>query len=148
MAEVFYSDGSNRKYTTSWKETDTKLKNDESIGNQIKSKFYFSKKLPNELLIIKDQLSQSKSIYKFIQNYYSLNEDKTYIFQDVNVKKSFKEKMGGASEINLALITALNTAGIDAKIILISTRDKGFPTKKHPVITDFNYLAAHITIND
>lgn len=148
LAEIFYTDGSSKQYTTTWEETDKKLKYDESIGSQLKSKSFFSKNIPKELLNNEDKLSQSKSIFKYIQKYFTLNEDKTSIYRDVNVKKAFKEKAGSVSEINLSLISVLQAADIDAKIMLLSTRDRGFPTKRHPVMTDFNYLVAHITIND
>jgi len=148
LAEIFFTDGTSEKFTTSWKETDKKLKYDESLGRQSKNNSFFLKNLPNELLMIQDPLKQSEAIYKYIQDHFVLNKDKIYIFDDVDVKKAFKEELGSVSEINLALISALKVAGIDAKIILLSTRDRGFPTKLHPVMTDFNYLAAHITINN
>ncbi len=148
LAEIFHTDGSSKKYTTSWKETDRKLKYDESIGGQLKTESYFSKKMPNELLADKNKLLQCKSIYKYVQNHYTLNRDKKSIFKDVKIKKAYKEKFGSVSEINLTLISTLRSVGIDAKIMLLSTRDRGFPTKKHPVMTDFNYLVAHISIDN
>ncbi len=148
LAEIFYTDGTSKQYTTTWKETDKRLKYDESIGKQLKSSSFLSKNLPNDLLIIEDKMSQCKSIYKYIQNHFSLNNDKVSIFKDVDVKKAYKEKLGSISEINLALISALKAADFDAKIILLATRDRGFPTKIHPIMTDFNYLATHLTIND
>ncbi len=148
LAEITYTDGTSKKFTTSWKETDKRLKSDESIGRQLKYSTFFSKNLPNELLIIDDKLSQCKSIYMHMQNHFSLNDEKTYIFKDVDAKRAYKERLGSVSEINLALISALRAVDIDTKIILLSTKSKGFPTKVHPVMTDFNYLAAHITINN
>ncbi|MDH3323163.1 MAG: DUF3857 domain-containing protein, partial [Flavobacteriaceae bacterium] len=148
LSKILYTNGDVKNYTSSWKETDKRLKSDESVGKQLKNDSYFSKNLPKELLSNKNKLDQSKSIYTHIQNHFLLNKDKTYIFRDVDVKKAYKEKLGSVSEINLALIAALNAAKIDAKIFLLSTRDSGYPTKLHPVMTDFNYLVAHITIDD
>lgn len=148
LAEIFYTDGTSRKFTTSWKETDKRLKTDESIGRQIKNKSYFLKNMPEELFAVDDKLSRCKGIYEYIQNYYSLNDNKQNIFDEEDVKKAYKEKFGSVSEINLSLISALRAADIDAKIILLSTRDKGFPTKVHPVMTDFNYIAAYIKLNN
>ncbi len=148
LAEIFFTDGTSEKYTTSWKETDKKLKYDEGLGRQSKNNSFFLKNLPDELLMIEDTLKQCKTIYKYIQDHFSLNIDKHTIFNDVDVKKAYKDGLGSVSEINLALISALKVVGIDAKILLLSTRDRGFPTKRHPVMTDFNYLAAHITINN
>lgn len=55
--------------------------------------------------------------------------------------------MGNLSEINHGLINALQAGDIDAKIFLSSTRENGFPTKLHPVMTDFNYLMAFVNID-
>jgi len=148
LAEVLYTDGTTKKFTTSWKETDKWLKRDENIGRQVKNNSFFLKKLPSELIPIEDKVKQCKSIYEYIQNYYSINIDKTYIFRNTDVKKAYLNKFGNFSEINLALINTLQSVGIDAKILLLSTRDRGFATKSHAVINDFNYLIAHITINN
>jgi len=148
LAEIIYLDGTSKKYTTSWSETDKRLKVDENLGKLSKNSSFFLKNLPNDIIIIEDHLAKCMSVYKYIQNHFSLNKSKKSIFNDVDVKKAFKEKIGSISEINLALISSLKATGIDAKILLLATRDKGLPTKLHPVITDFNYLAALITIDD
>jgi len=148
LAEIHYFDGTSKKYTTSWKETDKRLKNDENLGKQLKNKAFFSKNIPSKLFTIQDNLSRCKFIYKHIQNHYSLDEDNPSIFRNIHVKKAYKNTFGNFSEINLALISALNAAEIDAKIMVLGTRKKGFPTKLHPVMTDFNYLVAAVTINN
>jgi len=148
LAEMFYTDGTSEKYTTSWKETDKQLKYDESMGKQIKLKSYFAKNMPDDLFKSENELEKAKAIYHYIQDYFTLNSEKKYIFSEVNVKKAYKEKFGSISEINLSLINALRAAGFDAKIFLLSTRNKGFPTKVHPVMTDFNYEVVYVTIDN
>jgi len=37
---------------------------------------------------------------------------------------------------------------LNAELILISTRENGFPTKLHPIISDFNYIIAKVTIEN
>ncbi len=148
LAEIFYTDGTSEKYTTSWKETDKQLKYDESMGKQIKLKSYFAKNMPSNLFEPDNEMEKAKGIYDYIQGHFTLNSDKKYIFSEVNVKKAYKDKFGSISEINMALINALKAAGLDAKIFLLSTRGKGFPTKVHPVMTDFNYVAAYVSIDN
>jgi hypothetical protein len=63
------------------------------------------------------------------------------------VRKAFNEKTGSASEINLALINALQASGLEAEIGLLSTRNNGLPIKRYAVMTDFNYLIAFVKIN-
>ncbi|MFT5076547.1 MAG: hypothetical protein ACI9D4_001905 [Polaribacter sp.] len=64
------------------------------------------------------------------------------------MKDAFEKKSGSIAEINLSLINALEAADLDAKIVLHSTRENGLPTKAYPIITDFNYLLALVTIGD
>jgi hypothetical protein len=48
----------------------------------------------------------------------------------------------------LLLVSALNAAGLDAEPVLLSTRDHGVVNKLIPVITEFNYIIAKVTIDD
>ena len=146
LSEIFYTNGQTKKYTTTWEETDKRLKYDESIGRSANNKAFFSKSLPQELFAIENDVERTKAIYKHIQDHYTLNTKKTYIFSEVNVNKAYKEGIGSVSEINLALINALQAANIKADIMLSSTRSNGFPTKLHPVMTDFNYLIAFVRL--
>ena len=148
LAKITNTNGETTEYTTTWGKADKKIKYDESIGKQLNNKSYFTKILPPNILEIDDEMTKSEDIFKLIQNHYSLNTEKVYIFKDVDVKKAYKESFGSVSEINLSLINALQAAGIDAKIFLSSTRKNGFPTKIHPILTDFNYLTAYVTINN
>ncbi|MEN8186671.1 MAG: DUF3857 domain-containing protein [Bacteroidota bacterium] len=148
LSKISYPDGRIKEYTTTWEETDKRLKADESIGRQLNNKSFFEKNLPSEIFKEENNISKAKEIYAYIQNHYSLNSDKKYIFKDVDVRKAYKENFGNVSEINIALINALQIAGIESNIMLVSTRNNGFPTKKHPVMTDFNYVVAYAYINN
>lgn len=47
----------------------------------------------------------------------------------------------------MSLINLLNAAGIKTNLMLLSTRQRGFPKKTHPVMSDFNYSIAKVTID-
>ncbi len=147
LAEIRRTDGTSRSYTTTWDKTDSKLKHEESIGKQLNEASFYSKNLPASIFEIADPIEKGKTIYTFMQKHFSLNTEDKSIYRDTDSKNAFKEGFGSASEINLALINALHSADIPAEIILISTRNHGYPTKLHPVMTDFNYLVAHVKIN-
>jgi len=51
-------------------------------------------------------------------------------------------------DINLALVSALNAAGINTEAVLLSTREHGIVNKLYPVITEFNYVIAKANIGD
>ncbi|MEN8125810.1 MAG: DUF3857 domain-containing protein [Bacteroidota bacterium] len=147
LSKISYPDGRIEEFTTTWKDTDRQFKIDESIGKQLNNKSFFTNNIPPEILNIEGSIPRAKAVYSFVQNHFSLNENKKYIYKDVNVKKAYKENIGSVSEINTALVNALKAAGIESNLMFISTRDNGFPTKLHPVMTDFNYVVAYAYIN-
>lgn len=135
------------KYTDTWKSVDKKIKTDDRIGGQLKKSNYFEDKLPSNIKTLNSELDKAKEVYNFIKNHYTWNNEEG-IFLENNVKKAFEAKVGNVSEINISLVNALKTVGLDAHIMLLSTRDNGFATKLYPVMSDFNYLIAKITIHN
>ncbi len=139
--------GFKEEYSKTWKDVDREFRYEKDIGKQLKYKSYFKDNIPANILLINDPLEKSKAVYTFIQNHYSWN-GKYDIFSDNRVKDAFEEKTGSVPEINISLINALNAADLDAKLVLSPTRGFGLPTLRYPVLTEFNYVAALLTIGD
>ena len=147
LAKTIWFDGTKREYTTTWDEVDREFRTDKNVGVQLRKNKYFDTALPVEIKSIPNKMERAKAVYTFIQQHYSYN--KNYgMFKDVRVKDAFENNTGNASEINISLINALEAAGLNSELVLISTRDNGFPTKVYPVITDFNYVLAKINIDN
>lgn len=147
LADFIWFDGRKQKYTTTWEAVDREFKTDKNIGGQFKKTKFFKDKLPPEIDTITSELNKAKAIYNFIQSYYTWN-NKYNIFKDIDIKEGYKTKIGNVGEINISLINSLKAADINCDLVLISTRENGFPTKLHPVISDFNYIIAKTTINN
>lgn len=147
LSEIQQIRGNTRKFTTTWKAVDKKFKNDKDIGGQLRKTKFFEDKLPTELKNIDTDLKKAKTIFTFIQNHFTWNK-KTGIFGTINLKNAFETKIGNVGEINISLINALKSVGLNTELVLISTRNNGFPTKLHPVISDFNYIIAKVNINN
>ncbi|MCX2681388.1 DUF3857 domain-containing protein [Galbibacter sp. EGI 63066] len=145
LSEFYGYDGIRHQYTKSWESVDKELRSDKYIGKQLKKVNYFEKVLPSEILSEKDELSRAKKVYSFIQKHFNWNGDYG-LFSNSKIKKAYEEGSGDVSDINLSLINALKAAGLNAKLVLLSTRDNGLPTKQHPVISDFNYTIAMVEI--
>jgi hypothetical protein len=140
-------DGSTIKYTSTWDAVDKEFKHEKDIGGQFKKLNFFKDKLPIKIKSLNSDLKKAKAIYTFIQNHYTWNK-KYNIFKGNNIKKAFENKIGSVGEINISLINALKFSGLNTELVLLSTRKNGFPTKIHPVISDFNYIIAKVNIND
>ncbi|PVW16281.1 DUF3857 domain-containing protein [Marixanthomonas spongiae] len=139
--------GLKHKYSKTWDDVEDEFKTDKNIGRQLNNTNFFRKNLPENILKISDKLKKAKAIYTFVQNHYRWN-GKHRLFNEVRVRDAFKEGVGNTSEINLALINALQASGLDAKLMLISTRDNGLPTDVYPILTDFNRAIALLTVNN
>ncbi|MGI9532850.1 DUF3857 domain-containing protein [Lutimonas sp.] len=148
LSRVNYPDGTSKEFTSTWEKTDQYLKQKQSVGKQLKNESHLKKNLPADLFKIKDDEERAQAIFYNLQKHFSLDEENADLYHDVQSKKAFDKKAGSVPEINLSLINALNAANLEAHIMLVSTRDHGFPTKKHPVITDFNYMLVYLKINE
>lgn len=146
LAEITYFSGDVEKRSTTWKQVDEKFKEANGIGFQLKRIAYFKKRVPQSALLEKDNLIRAQKIFSFTQGHFTWNgSNGTYALN--NVKQAYYEKAGSVAEINMALINLLNAADIEAKLMLLSTRDNGLPKKTHPVIYDFNYFVAKVNID-
>jgi hypothetical protein len=139
-------DGTIKKYTTTWKKADKTLKY-RFLNNQTSKKNFFKKKLPEDLLLVENQTQRAKKVFEFIQNHYSWDE-RYWSQSDLNIKKSFENKIGSVAEINLSLYNSLRAAEIDSYIVMSSTRKNGIPTNLYPIITDFNYLLVKVIVDE
>jgi len=140
-------DNITKHFTKTWKSVDKEFKTEPTIGRQLNKKVDVEKLLSNEVLIETNQLKKAKDIYDFVQDNYTWNGDYK-IFKDVKIKDLINEKSGNVSSINILLHNLLRESGYNVKPVLLSTRNNGFPTKIFPVISDFNYLIVHTTINN
>lgn len=139
--------GTKQDYTRTWEDVDKEIRTEKDIGKQLKKSVDADELLSQDIINESDPLKKAKAIYKYVQNDYTWNGDYK-IFSDVSVKDLIKNKSGNVSSMNILLNSLLNESGIDAKPVLLSTRENGFATKIYPVITDFNYLIVQATINN
>jgi hypothetical protein len=148
LSEIRFFDGRVEKYTKTWKDVDSELINDETFGKQIrKARNLHEKKVLALVSTITDASQKARAIYEYIKNWYRWNgEYGKYTSQDV--KTSFEKQDGNVGDINLALIGALQAAGLNADPVILATRDFGLPHQLFPVISEFNYVVARIEDSD
>jgi hypothetical protein len=138
--------GETTRFSKSWQDVDKELRYDKDLGRQLKSKSFFEKNIPTSILAMPLNKDKAMAIYYYIKNHFVWNNE-FGIFSEVEVKDAFKERVGSGTEINLALINALNAGGFEAHMVLGSTRQNGLPTPFYPVISDFNYVFAALVLD-
>ena len=146
LKTVRHFDGKIDNVTKTWEIVDKELKTDNNVGRELGKKTGITNVFPNNEIPNND-LEKARAIYNYVQKTYTWNE-KYDIFTDVSVKDLIKEKSGNVSEINILLHNLLLEHDIKVKPILLSTRNNGFSTKIFPVMSDFNYLINHVTIDN
>lgn len=65
-----------------------------------------------------------------------------------SLKRSYEQHRGTSADVNLLLIAALREAGLPAEPVLLSTRSHGAVSKDFPLLEQFNYVVALVTLPD
>jgi hypothetical protein len=128
-----------------WSDVDKLLKYNDNFGSQLNRKGIFKDHITAITNGISDPLDKAKAIYAYIQKAISFNG--TYsIYSDDGIKKAIDKHTGNAADVNLALVAALQEAGINAGAVLLSTRDNGTVNQLYPALGEFNYVIAAVNI--
>lgn len=147
LVEVNLPDGSRQTFTKNWKDVDRELLNEKSFGGQIKKTKDLIELLDPNILTIADPYQRAMQVYYWIQK--NIKWNNVYgKYSQSGIEDALKNKLGNTADINLALLTAMNAANLEAFPILVSTRENGLPNSLHPVITDFNYVIVGVKIDD
>lgn len=137
--------GVKHNYSLQWSDVDSQLKHLPEFGGQLRRKELMKERTASVVTGITDSLAKAKAIYTYIQKSIKFN-DQYDIFTDDGIRRALDNHSGTVAEINIALITALESAGFNAEGVLLSTREHGLINKLYPTITDFNYVIAKVDI--
>jgi hypothetical protein len=139
--------GVKTKWTKEWKDIDYQLKDESNFGGQLKKKGLFKERIVPVIAGQPDDLAKAKAIYAYIKKLYKWNEYES-IYSTDGLSKALDSHTGNSADINLSLVNALNAAGLNTETVLLSTRDNGVINTLYPVISDFDYVIAKLTIGD
>ncbi|MEO8795873.1 MAG: DUF3857 domain-containing protein [Daejeonella sp.] len=139
--------GVTHKLAMEWKDVDKDLKDEEYFGKQLKKKDFFKDKMTEVTAGKSEPVDKAKAIYSFFQSWYNWN-DYYGKYSDQGIKKAFESHSGSSADINLSLIAAMNSVGLSAEPVILSTRSNGALNNLFPVLSDFDYVVCGIKIND
>ena len=148
LSEYLYFDGRKDKITKEWKDVEEEMKKESDFGVQLRrGEDVVDREVKQIIAGETDELVKARKIYDFIKGWYRWNN--VYgIVSELGIKKAFDAKTGNVGDINLSLVAALKYAGLNADPIILSTRSNGLVNELFPVITEFNYVAAYLTVKD
>lgn len=136
-----------KKITETWKDEDRYMQQHEDFGLAMKRMTSFLKPVLDTLIKSKDTDSaKARQIYSLLRKRLSWN--KIYsVYSEQSPKKIWETGTGTSGELNLALISGLRAAGLNASPVLLSIRSSGSPRKIFPVRSDFNNTIAALDLD-
>jgi transglutaminase-like putative cysteine protease len=147
LESIFYpSTGSKKTFSKTWKDVDTDLMNEKAFGGQLKKTDLFKANLATIVSPTDIKLEKAKKIYNYINKQIKWNN---YLgkYAESGIEKALEKRTGNIGDINLALVTALLAADLEAYPIILSTRRNGTPNALFPVLSDFDYVIACVDVD-
>lgn len=126
-----------KDFNGSWPKIINGLAEDENFGGFINKNGFAKSALTGILKGEKDTLAAVKLIFNYVKNNLKWNKEYSKYANETNPKSIFEKKTGSSADINLALLSLLKEAKIDAYPVLISTRENG-EHPGYPVVSAFN----------
>ena len=140
LARINYPAGGKKEIMSTWPALCNDFLKDDNFGKYISSAEKEAKKILPTLNI---KGKEKEEAIKILSNYIKSNYSWDYYLDKFARKKLsdvMKEKIGNSAELNLLLLALLKNAGINAKPILLSTRDHGTINKAYPFQQHLNYV--------
>jgi transglutaminase-like putative cysteine protease len=128
---------------STWEELAKDMREHRMFGQQLHKIDNFNMiMVASEALPLEGTLEdKTRALYTFLNERMTWNGRYDVLARD-NLNTCFKRGSGSGAELNLMLVALLRARGIEAKPVLISTRDNGRPTESYPIIEQFNHVLA------
>lgn len=145
LLSIHYSAENVQQVVKSWYETAASLMKDADFGLALNEENNWINEAALTVSGITDEMARARKIYAFVRdNFKCTDHDALWLSQ--SLKKTFQSKTGNVSDINLLLTAIYRKMGYDAKPVLISTRDHGYPQEGTALLQQFNYVLTRVAI--
>ena len=138
--------GGKVKVAKEWRDVDYNLKHADYFGSQIRKKDALKQYITPVIAGNVTPLEKARSVYAYIQKNIKWNQQNSRGSDD-GIRKAIDNHTGNSADVNLALVNALNSAGVSAEAILLSTRNNGLINRMYPIERDFNYVIARAIVD-
>lgn len=134
-----------KKIASDWESVTKSIYNEPKFGKELQKNDYFSIDI-NKIVDFTDSNEvKITKVFNHIKSIMNWDGKNGYLTRK-GVEKAYRERTGNVAEINMMLTAMLRLAGLDANLVLTSTRDNGlvvFPNR-----TKFNYLLSAVVLDD
>jgi transglutaminase-like putative cysteine protease len=145
MAAVQYPTEPIKRMSLDWQAVTKTIYDNNDFGGQLEKKTFYEEELEASLKGMISFEDKVKGVYSFVKERVKWN-GYYGIFAQKGIKDAYRDGSGNVADVNLLLISMLNSQGIQAYPLLLSTVDNGIPL--FPTREGFNYIAVVVRVNN
>jgi len=93
-----------------------------------------------------NNLEKAQKIFAYVRDHFTCTSHGAFWLNNP-LKTTYKNKSGNEADLNLLLTAMLIHAGLEAKPVILSTRNNGFVHPIYPLISRYNYVIDQVTID-
>jgi len=147
LSKIIYPNGQKKEILTTWPQLKSDLTYNDNFGSFEKK----SRKMAKSIFALKPlKTMTNKEKFETVVDYVKQNYswDKNYgVYCSKKVTDLMMDKYGNSADLNLFCIGLLNGVGINAKPLLISTRNHGKIKVDYPFLDSFNNVIIQAQID-
>lgn len=130
-------------FNSTWDKIGKNLMDSDNFGSQLKGNGFLDNTV-NELIAGKNSTEEKLvAIFNFVQS--NCNWNNVYgITTENGIRKTFNDKVGNVSDINLMLTSMLRKAGLNANPVVLSSVSNGILDLTYPSRTKLNYVISYV----
>ena len=145
LTAIQQSGGGFRTLSTTWEKVCDNIYNSPSFGEQIKRSNFYTSDIEPITETISDPFAKAFILQNFVRTKVKWNG--MYGFTSPNgIRNAYKEGTGNVGDINLLLISMLQSSNVNAYPVLVSTRNNGIPL--FPTQNGFNYVICMVETDE
>lgn len=135
-----------KHYTESWESINKNLLGNESFGGQLKGGAFLNKDAEIITSSSAEPVDKMVAAHEYIKNHMKWNGTNNK-YATSSLRSAYNDGEGSAGDINLMLIVMLNKVGLNSEPVILSTRANGVINSNNPILSNFNYVIAHVKID-
>lgn len=136
-------------YENTWPKVIDRLIQSNSFGQVLKKNIRLDDELTAQLEGKLTNEEKIKTVYEYVQGNMLWNREYAFRrYAAFEFKEAWDKKTGNIADINFILLRFLQKAGIDAKPLLVSTRENGAININYPFLNQFNAIMVYVKEGD
>jgi hypothetical protein len=147
LAGIQMPDEQYRDLTDSWTKKNKVLLESEEFGKALANSKFLTAEVQPLLTKYPDPAARAAAVRDLVVKAVKYDGTNRYWASGL-LKRSYELHRGTAADVNLLLIAALREAGIAVEPVLLSTRSHGAVSKEFPLLEQFNYVVALVSLPD